>query len=119
MPYAQEHLVDLQRIEIVRARIKLHDDNIEMVLRLNSPVGEIDRIISYLKFGSLDTTVKHGNEESPPIELNFVDVFVEDFKLLSKYQKSYLTNCDVRCSPKTLEIFAKTCEGKMVFEPMI
>ncbi|CAP25451.2 Protein CBG04815 [Caenorhabditis briggsae] len=92
---------------------------IEMVLRLNSPVGEIDRIISYLKFGSLDTTVKHGNEESPPIELNFVDVFVEDFKLLSKYQKSYLTNCDVRCSPKTLEIFAKTCEGKMVFEPMI
>ncbi|PIC16627.1 hypothetical protein B9Z55_023171 [Caenorhabditis nigoni] len=110
MPYAYEHLTHQQKNSISQYRIWIHHDYIKLALNLNCPLGHIMHDVIYNKFGNVITTVKIGNEESPPIDLNFVDVFLEDWDMLLKHKKLVLQNFNFNCCGGNGEDCKKICE---------
>ncbi|CAP20990.2 Protein CBG26669 [Caenorhabditis briggsae] len=82
----------------------------KVILKLNSPLEVYFHTITYIKLESAFTTFVFENEESLPIQLNFVDVFLEDLEMLLKHQTPYLSYFHVRCSRGTVEDCAKICE---------
>ncbi|CAO4383929.1 unnamed protein product [Caenorhabditis nigoni] len=110
MPYAYKQLTDQQKRSIKHYGIWIDHDNIKLALYLNCPLGHIENEIIYNKYGNYITTVKFGNEESPPIHRNCVDVFLEDLEMLLKHQKSVLQSFYLNFLEGYDEDCAKICE---------
>ncbi|CAO4381357.1 unnamed protein product [Caenorhabditis nigoni] len=117
MPYAYDHLTDDQRSSITEIRFEtfkrsVHEqtDTIKLALKLESPLGQIDHKITYDKLGHAMTTMKFGNEDLPPIALNYVYVFLDDLEMLLTHQTSVLSFLDVGCGHGNVEDRAKICE---------
>ncbi|PIC16636.1 hypothetical protein B9Z55_023178 [Caenorhabditis nigoni] len=110
MPYAYQQLTDQQKNRIKDISIVTIEDHIQLTLRLNCLLGHIDHNLIYNKYGNYITTVKFGNEESPSIHRNFVDVFLEDLEMLLKHQKSVLRGFHINCSKGNEQDCEKICE---------
>ncbi|CAO4381410.1 unnamed protein product [Caenorhabditis nigoni] len=118
MPYAYKRLTNQQKSSIVRIRIEAYADNVKLILSFNSPLEEFDDTISYINGGSAKATVEFGNEVSPPIDLNFVDIFLEDLEMVLKYQSSVLTKFHVNCEHGTVEDRKKIMKWlKIILKP--
>ncbi|CAO4381409.1 unnamed protein product [Caenorhabditis nigoni] len=91
--------------------INIFADRIQLDLKWNSPLGQIDEYVTYDKFESLMTAVKFGNKDLPPIGLNFVDVLLDDLEMLFKNRQSVLPFLVLDCQFGNVEDCAKICEG--------
>ncbi|CAO4375615.1 unnamed protein product [Caenorhabditis nigoni] len=118
MPYTYKHLTNQQKSSIVRIRIEAYAGHVKLILSFNTPLEEFDHTISYISGGCAKATVEFGNEESPPIDLNFVDLFLEDLEMVLKYQSAVLTKFYVNCEHGTDEDRKKIMEGlKIILKP--
>ncbi|PIC13468.1 hypothetical protein B9Z55_027831 [Caenorhabditis nigoni] len=119
MPYAYKRLTNQQKSSIVRIHTEAYADNVKLILSFISPLEEFDLTISYINGGSAKATVEFGNEVSPPIDLNFVDIFLEDLEMVLKYQSSVLTKFRVNCENGTVEDRKKIMKRlKIILKPI-
>ncbi|PIC13472.1 hypothetical protein B9Z55_027833 [Caenorhabditis nigoni] len=110
MPYAYDYLTDQQKSSIMGIEFVTHADFIKVILKLTSSLEVYFHTITYIKLDTVFTTFVFENEESLPIQLNFVDVFLEDLEMMLKDQTTVLSYFHVRCSRGTVEDCAKICE---------
>ncbi|CAO4381925.1 unnamed protein product [Caenorhabditis nigoni] len=108
MGYAYACLTDQQKNDITSITSKIESGKISLTLRCNSSAEGIN--ITYETFRSNTTNVKIENSALDPIQLDFVDVFLDDLEIMLKNQKTVLSPFALNCLKGTAEDGEKICE---------